>query len=315
MDSIEEQTMSYADVLVVNSNFTKSQVQRVFASLADHEVRVLYPALDMEKFAQPVFDDKTPMGPIVSLNRFERKKNIKLVLRAYAMLLQRTKKAPPLVIAGGYDVRNVENVEYLQELKGLASELDISSSVRFRPSISDEERATLMQAALCIVYTPHLEHFGIVPLEAMYAGRPVIAVNSGGPMETIIHEKTGFLCDGTPSTFCDALLSLVKNYPELSTTMGKAGHEHVKAKFGLERFQKQWVQLVDDTIETGKTRRMNQRGGYMVWRSFYYLFDALLTFGGALLLTYALRLVGILEPKQNIIGKLKSLRADWDDAL
>ena len=42
------------------------------------------------------------------------------------------------------------------------------------------------------------EHFGIVPLEAMLAGRPVLACNSGGPVESIIHGVTGYLCAPIP---------------------------------------------------------------------------------------------------------------------
>lgn len=305
LDGAEESTMSYADVLVVNSKFTQTNTQRVFPSLKETNMRVLYPALDVEKFAPPVFTTPTKDAPIVSLNRFERKKNIALLLRAYAELQQQVKKPPPLIIAGGYDIRNVENVEYLQELKTLAAELGIEN-VSFRPSVSDQVRSTLMQTALCIVYTPHLEHFGIVPLEAMYAGRPVIAVNSGGPMETIVHEKTGFLCDNTPQSFCEALFKLVRK-PTLSTEMGKAGHSHVKTKFGLERFEKQWVQLVDDTVEASKLRCMTQRGRYMLWQSLYYILDAILVIAAALILTYFLRWIGILESDQHILSKIREL--------
>ena len=39
---------------------------------------------------------------------------------------------------------------------------------------------------------------GIVPLECMAAARPVVAVASGGPLETVVHEETGFLCEPTP---------------------------------------------------------------------------------------------------------------------
>ena len=306
MDGIEERTMSYADVLCVNSKFTQQQVHEVFPLLANHHMRVLYPALDMEKFSQPSFATPANDAPIVSINRFERKKNIELLLTAYSLLQKEVgNMAPPLIIAGGYDIRNAENLEYLQELRQLATNLSISN-IKFRPNVSDQERATLMQTALCIVYTPHLEHFGIVPLESMYAGRPVIAVKSGGPMETIVDSSTGFLCDKTPQAFCAALAKLVKD-PMLAATMGKAGHEHVKRKFGLERFEKQWVELVDDAIEAGKVREINQRGGYMVWKSFFYLSDIIVALVAALVLTFFLRWIGILEPGQHILGKLRRL--------
>jgi alpha-1,3/alpha-1,6-mannosyltransferase len=44
-----------------------------------------------------------------------------------------------------------------------------------------------------LLYTPTEEHFGIVPCEAMIQGVPVIAISNGGPLETVEHEKTGFL--------------------------------------------------------------------------------------------------------------------------
>ena len=57
------------------------------------------------------------------------------------------------------------------------------------------------------MYTPDREHFGIVPIEAMQEKTPVIAVNSGGPKETVVHGKTGFLCAQTGKSFCDAMLT------------------------------------------------------------------------------------------------------------
>ena len=44
-----------------------------------------------------------------------------------------------------------------------------------------------------MLYTPENEHFGIVPVEAMYMKCIVIACNSGGPLESVAHQKTGFL--------------------------------------------------------------------------------------------------------------------------
>lgn len=44
-----------------------------------------------------------------------------------------------------------------------------------------------------MLYTPENEHFGIVPVEAMYLGCIVIACNSGGPLESVDHNKTGYL--------------------------------------------------------------------------------------------------------------------------
>lgn len=51
----------------------------------------------------------------------------------------------------------------------------------FKRNISDEERAFLLKNCIAVLYTPEREHFGIVPVEAMYNCVPIIACNSGGP--------------------------------------------------------------------------------------------------------------------------------------
>lgn len=131
----------------------------------------------------------------MSLNRYERKKQINLCIRSFSEFL---KKSPShekyqLVIAGGYDERIPENIEHHKELKKLTESLSISDKVIFKFSITNSERKELLSLAQALLYTPENEHFGIVPVEAMYMKCPVIACNTGGPKESIIHQETGFL--------------------------------------------------------------------------------------------------------------------------
>ena len=77
------------------------------------------------------------------------------------------------------------------------------------PSFSDQEKAALLAACTALLYTPVNEHFGIVPLEAMAAARPVVACNSGGPKESVIDGVTGFLCAPEPSSFAAAMTKLL----------------------------------------------------------------------------------------------------------
>jgi alpha-1,3/alpha-1,6-mannosyltransferase len=66
-------------------------------------------------------------------------------------------------------------------------------SILFLPSITNTLKTALLASASLLVYTPRNEHFGIVPLEAMLAGLPVLAANEGGPIETVVEGKTGWL--------------------------------------------------------------------------------------------------------------------------
>ncbi|CAG8757589.1 8653_t:CDS:1, partial [Cetraspora pellucida] len=71
------------------------------------------------------------------------------------------------------------------------------------------QRTYLLSKSLCLLYTPSNEHFGIVPIEAMYACLPVIACNSGGPRETVRNGITGVLCSPTPLEFSEAIADFI----------------------------------------------------------------------------------------------------------
>lgn len=76
------------------------------------------------------------------------------------------------------------------------------------PSCTDAQKWALLRASTAVLYTPEGEHFGIVPLEAMACCRPVVAVASGGPLETVVSGKTGYLCPPQPADFAEAMASL-----------------------------------------------------------------------------------------------------------
>ena len=73
-----------------------------------------------------------------------------------------------------------------------AKRLSHRKSITFLPSISSSRKDRYSWNLYALLYTPMEEHFGIVPLEAMSASTPVIAVDSGGPKETVENEKQDF---------------------------------------------------------------------------------------------------------------------------
>ncbi|KAK4752959.1 hypothetical protein SAY87_021757 [Trapa incisa] len=243
IDLLEELTTGMADLILVNSKFTASTFARTFKNLSARGIQpaVLYPAVSVEQFDRPL----SSKLDFLSINRFERKKNIGLAISAFAKLynakewLQVSNPSDAsLTIVGGYDGRLRENVEYLAELKDLAEKEGVSQRVTFITSCSTAERNTLLSHCLCVIYTPMDEHFGIVPLEAMAAYKPVIACNSGGPVETIKNGVTGFLCDPTPLAFSNAMAQLIDD-PRRADTMGIEAQEHVSRSFSTKIFGKQ----------------------------------------------------------------------------
>jgi alpha-1,3/alpha-1,6-mannosyltransferase len=238
---------------------------------------VLYPPVDVEKYApmdsdnnDEENDDAKKKIILLSINRFERKKNVGLAIKALSSL--KTKIDPELfsrlqlIIAGGYDLRVSENRNYLNELEemsehnflsyktlpmssGISTEDNIEDfNIMFMPSISDAIKLQLLSMAFLVIYTPSFEHFGIVPLEAMAAGVPVIAMNSGGPKETIVDSRTGFLCEEDPEAVARAIKNLIEGKFYRRKDLSAEARTHVKENFNFENFGDQLEYILETNL-------------------------------------------------------------------
>ncbi|XP_067678384.1 alpha-1,3/1,6-mannosyltransferase ALG2-like [Haliotis asinina] len=259
IDWLEERTTGMAHCVLVNSKFTAGVFRDTFSSLRDMKPEVLYPIPDFTAFDKPVESPTKELMPpnkkliFLSINRYERKKNLGLAIEAFGQLTERHPdvKDNHLIMAGGYDERVTENVEHYLELRSLAEKLKLADNITFLRSFSDSQKRTLLTNCSCLLYTPDKEHFGIVPIEAMYMKCPVIAVKSGGPLETVEDEKTGFLCQPVPESFSEAMDKFVKD-SGLSKRMGSAGKERVLAKFSFEHYTEKLHGIVTDLL-SGKS--------------------------------------------------------------
>lgn len=246
LDYVEEKTTNMADLILVNSEFTKDTFKKTFKSI-NRVPEVLYPSIN-EKVLTNLYDQcDTELEDLklqdftyfLSVNRFERKKNVRLAVDAFSRLQTEfgpeEKASVKLIITGGYDTLVQENISYFAELKQRVEDLNLSDSIILLKSPSEKEKIKLMKYSKAVLYTPDHEHFGIVPLEAMFCRKPVIAVNSGGPKETIQHGVTGFLCSPTSLSFSAAMFELTSNQ-ELCDKMGQAARERFETKFSFDIF-------------------------------------------------------------------------------
>jgi alpha-1,3/alpha-1,6-mannosyltransferase len=255
-DWLESWSTGCSDTIVVNSNFTKSVFAEAFPHLKHRRPGVVYPCVDTS--GKDTAEQSTPIWPnkkvLLSINRFEKKKDVALAIKAYAGLSLEERENARLVIAGGYDERVAENTTTYAELCELADSMQLKHAtaktvdsaqsipdgvaVLFLHSVPGAFKATLLSTSRLLVYTPRNEHFGIVPLEAMLAGTPVLAANEGGPTETVITGQTGWLRD----------VSNVEEWTEVMRIalgdadgehrlreMGKRGQQRVVAEFSKDK--------------------------------------------------------------------------------
>jgi len=236
LDRLEERGLVAADRVLVNSRFTASVVQVTFPGLEAAALDIVPPGVEVEASPPPPASSETL---VLSINRFDRGKNLGLAVDALAVLRERMPAAAfaavRLVLAGHLDARLAEAGALAAELEARAARLGLARQVTLARSPSDAERRALLARAACVVYTPLAEHVGIVPLEAMAAARPVIAVNRGGPTETIVDGRTGWLVPPTPAAFAGALARVLGD-PPAARRMGEDGWAHVRASFSRRAF-------------------------------------------------------------------------------
>ncbi|KAJ6102759.1 Glycosyl transferase family 1 [Penicillium sp. IBT 16267x] len=255
-DWFEGWALSASDRVVANSKFSRGVVRQVFGADKLGDVEVVYPCVDTDEKA--IAPEAKSAGPLwggkkilLSINRFEQKKDMALAIRAYNGLGAEKRKGTRLVIAGGYDNRVQENVQYHQELDTLAVSLGLQTAtaktvvsalsipdgidVLFLLSVPTTFKDILLVQSKLLLYTPINEHFGIVPVEAMRVGLPVLASNTGGPLETIVEGETGWLRDAHAVDEWTAVMDKVLN--ELSQQqvdkMAAAGKLRANSEFSL----------------------------------------------------------------------------------
>ncbi|KAF2239978.1 glycosyltransferase family 4 protein [Viridothelium virens] len=268
-DWVEEWSTGTADGIVVNSRFTRGVFRRAFPGLKKRVPGVVYPCVDTggKKTSGKAVDggERVWQGKkvVLSINRFERKKDVGLAVRAYAGLKSKEREGTRLVVAGGYDPRISENVAYHKDLVTLAESFDLRTAtaqnvvsalsipsdidVLFLLSVPNQLKSTLLSAARLLLYTPQNEHFGIVPLEAMLAGLPVLAANSGGPTETVVDGKTGWLRSADqPDEWTEIIAQALHGLSDQKLReMGNEGAERVARAFSQDTM----AQTIDDELE------------------------------------------------------------------
>lgn len=153
------------DTIVTNSHFVAGRVRHYWGREAD----IIYPPVDTGRFSvgDHVGEYYLYFGQLVAYKRPD------IVVEAF------NASGRPLVIAGEGDM-----LEILRQ--------QANSNISFRGRVDDSEAVRLMQQCQALVF-PGIEDFGIVPLEAMACGRPVIAFGQGGVLDTIIDGTTGLL--------------------------------------------------------------------------------------------------------------------------
>lgn len=228
--AIEKMAWNNFDFIICNSMNTKRRILN--AGLAEEDkLEIINPGVDMSKFKRGKSGDYFLVpGRIQWYKRFE------IAIDAFKILNEMGKYNFKMKIVGGVSEKDKSVLEFLKNRAG-------GFDIEFITNASDEEMVELYSNCYAVLFTAKDEDWGIVPIEAMASGKPVISVNEGGPKESIVSGKTGFLVDADPEEFYKKMDYLIKN-PAVAQRMGQNSREHA-AKYDWKNFAKKY----DSNIE------------------------------------------------------------------
>jgi glycosyltransferase involved in cell wall biosynthesis len=185
-------------------------------------------------------DDKV----IVSIGRLAQEKNWETLLRAFALVYRQHPDSRLVLIGDGPDRQNLES---------LAMELDIAKRVTFTGQLPFEQTPAYLKAADLFAFASVTETQGLVTIEAMAAGLPIVAVDGSGTHDIVDHGKQGCLVENDPAALAAAMSEVLSN-PEQMRNFSAAALKKART-FDINRLGKQMVKVYEQAIEDKKANR------------------------------------------------------------
>ncbi|MBV9011805.1 MAG: glycosyltransferase [Pseudonocardiales bacterium] len=168
---------------------------------------------------------------ILSLGRLVERKGVETTIRAVSEV-----PGAELVIAGGGDA--IADAE-LARLMALAQECGVRDRVRVVGRIARADVPALLRSADVVVSVPWYEPFGMVPLEAMACGVPVVASAVGGHLDTVLDGRTGALVPPRdPAALARRLRELLAD-PGRLAAIGSAAAARAQSRYGWDHIARE----------------------------------------------------------------------------
>jgi D-inositol-3-phosphate glycosyltransferase len=197
----------------------------------------------------------TPQGPKAPRNERHRVVSVgSFVPRMGFDILIRSLRAMPnteLVVVGGTEKSRLRYDPEVRRLRKLATELGVADRVEVCGSVALVDLPVILRSADVVACTPSYEPSGIVPLEAMACGIPVVAAAVGGVLDTVVHDVTGYLVNpDRPDEVADAVNQLMRD-DFLRQSLGAAGRDRARARYSWDRVAADTQRIYDRLVTVG----------------------------------------------------------------
>ncbi|NER22718.1 MAG: glycosyltransferase family 1 protein [Symploca sp. SIO1C2] len=184
---------------------------------------------------------------ILYVGRFDQRKGIETLVRAVSQSKLRGNTNLKLIIAGGYRAGQSDGVEK-DRIERLVGELGIEDITSFPGSLTGDILPAYYAAADVCVVPSYYEPFGLVAIEAMASGTPVVASKVGGLQYTVLPEETGLLVPPKNEFALAAAIDSILSNPELRNKLGFRARARVENKFSWQRVAYRLNNLYTDLL-------------------------------------------------------------------
>jgi glycosyltransferase involved in cell wall biosynthesis len=234
---LDKKNASFAEHILTNSYFSRESILRSYGLNSS----VSYLGVDTEIF-KPLGIPKEDF--VLSVGRLLPNKGFDFIVSSLGTI--DAKIRPRLIV-----VSNEVDIDLKNSLEQVAQRTGVD--LRIESLIADDELVSLYNKAQLVLYAPYLEPFGLVPLEAMACGTPVVAVKEGGVRESVIHNKTGVLTQRDEYMFAHAVMDLLSDEKKMREMSEKA-IECIEDYWTVEKAGKRLMWHINRVVDGGEHR-------------------------------------------------------------
>jgi glycogen(starch) synthase len=236
-----------ADRIISPTKFIVEQLITGFELAAEHVVHIPN-GIDADIW-RPVGGLRVPTGPrpplVVSWGRVQYEKGFQVLARAMHALRGRVPDLHGVIAGRG---------SYLPELQTQIDVEGVSDLIDLPGFLNDDEVRTLAHRAGCVVIPSLYEPFGIVALEALAAGTPLIVARTGGLAELVAGTNAGVTFEpGNPDDLADAIAQVLTNH-ELATILVANATALVERKYAWGAIARSTSDVYSEAVERGRGR-------------------------------------------------------------
>ena len=232
-----KKTLSKAAAIMISSQ----KLKRNFGPEHSQKLVPLQYGVDTSIF-KPNGISPEPVPIVLYVGLLAKRKGTQDLIRAFSILRGRVKAK--LMVVGGGDVTGA---------RMLVSDLKVEDSVEILGEVPYNEVTDLYRKSTIFCLPSHGEPFGMVLLQAMASGKPVVATHGGGVDEIVENGKSGVLVEQNRPAELAAVIEVLLGDPELRRRLGNSGREIAVKKFDLNVMTGKLVTIYENVIESHRS--------------------------------------------------------------